>query len=465
MTGRGDRATATGGTPCADDGRPCDSVARVKRVAAGLVVLAWAGAARAQIAAPAPDAIPVGDWKLAPVVEARVRGEGRADVDGNDHGELLERVRLGADAWRGPVEVRVVLQDARLWDLGAGTAGVGQPSSLAQTGAYEAWVDAHTASARPSFLRVGRQAVTWGEGRLLGASDASPTGRSLDAVRGRLVVGDWAFEALGASLSDPVNNQAAPVPPAYGELVGARVEWGFDPLLAVDAYGLGRFAQAQPAENLEGTVQGETYTGALYLHGDAHSIAWGAEGAVQLGHVSGLALDRLAWAGAGHVAYSFDRVVLSPTLRLGGSYASGPEAGSKYTAFDPMLPDARAFYGAMDLFAWSNIVEGHARVTVVPWTDAVASVEYRYARLAQAGGPWRTDYLVTVAPATGNTQAELGNEVDVALRWAPWEPLELAAGYSLLALGSGAKALLAEERVTAPDVAHFGFGQATVRLP
>jgi hypothetical protein len=437
----------------------------VKRAAAALVVLAWAGVARAQVAPPAPEGVAVGDWRLAPVVEARVRGEGRVDLDGEDHGALLERVRIGADAWRGPLEVRVVLQDARLWDLGAGTGPLGQPAPLAQTGAYEAWFEAHTSSARPSFVRLGRQPVTWGEGRLLGASDWSPTGRALDAVRGRLVAGNWAFEALGASLSDPANLEAAQVPAAYGELVGARVEWSIDPLFAVDAYGLGRFAQADPASFLEGTVKGETYTGALYLHGDAHSLAWGAEGAAQLGHASGLALDRLAWAGAGHVAYTLDRVALSPALRLGGSYATGPDGGSKYAAFDPMLPDAHAFYGAMDLFAWSNIVEGHARVTAVPWTDAVASVEYRYARLAQAGGPWRTDYLVTVAAASANTQAELGHEVDVALRWAPWEPIELAAGYSLLALGGGAKALLAGEHIAAPDVAHFGFGQATIRLP
>ena len=440
----------------------------MKRVAAGLVLLvAWmsAGTARAQVAPAAPDAVAVGDWKLTPVAEARIRGEYRHDLDTGDRGLLLERARLGADAERGPVEMRIVLQDSRLWNLGGGSDAIGQPGPLAQTGAQEAWVEAHTSSAHPSFVRVGRQAVTWGEGRLLGASDWSPTGRSLDAVRGRLVVGNWGFEALAASLSDPVTPGGSPLAPAYGELVGARVEWALDPLFAVDLYGLARFAQLDPAASLEGSVRGETYTPSLRLHGDAHGWTWAAEGALQLGRAVGFVEDRLAWATAGHVAYAFEHVLLSPSVLLGSSYASGDHGGSTYGAFDPMLPDTHRWYGAMDLFAWSNEIEGNARVAIVPWTDAQAAVEYRYARMVEAGGSWRSDNLVTIAPPTANGDLELGHEIDATLRWSPWVPLELSAGYSVLVLGAAAKNVLATERIPAGDVAHMALCQATVRLP
>jgi hypothetical protein len=295
-------------------------------------------------------------------------------------------------------------------------------------------------------------------------SDWSPTGRSLDAVRGRLVVGNGSFEALAASLSDPVPTSGSVLSPSYGELVGLRAEWAFDPLFAVEAYGLGRFAQSNPAASLEGTVEGETYTGALRLHGDAQPWTWGVEGAFQLGHVTAIDTDRLAWAAAGHVAYTFEHVVLLPTVRLGGSYASGDDGGTKYRAFDPLLPDVHTWFGAMDLFTWSNEAEGNARVAVSPWSEAVASVEYRYARLAQPAGSWRSAYLGTIVGASSNTQGELGHEIDVALRWSPWVPVELAAGYSVLVLGDGAKALL-ETKYEVPSVAHFGFLQATVSLP
>ena len=293
---------------------PCVSVARVKRAALGLVVFTWAGRAAAQVAPAAPEAVPVGDWKLAPVVEARVRGEYRRDLDAQDHGVLVERVRLGADVERGPLEARVVLQDARSWALGAGASSLGQPLPVAVLGAYEGWVGAHTSGVHPSFVRFGRQAVTWGEGRLLGANDWSATGRSLDAARGRWVLGDWAFELLAASLSDPASPGGSPLTPTWGELAGARAEWAFDPLLALELYGLARFAQAQPANDLEASVKGQTYTGALRLHGDARAWVWGAEGALQLGHADAFAVDRRAWAAAGHVGYTFERAILRLSL-------------------------------------------------------------------------------------------------------------------------------------------------------
>src|SRR5262249_1855841 len=152
-----------------------------------------------------------------PLAELRPRGEYRHDLDRRDYGLLAERVRLGVDALRGPLEARVVLQDARELDLGASPDPLVGPGSLAFTGALEAWAEAGTDSMRPSFVRVGGQPVTGGEGRVLGEADGPPAGRSLAAVRARLSVRDWAFEALGAVLTEPQNGAAID---AYGELAG-----------------------------------------------------------------------------------------------------------------------------------------------------------------------------------------------------------------------------------------------------
>jgi hypothetical protein len=441
----------------------------VKRVgvAAALAVAAWTSGARAQTVPPAPETIAVGDWQLAPLVEVRARGEYRRDVDGQDRGAILERARLGVDAQRGAIEARVVVQDARVWSAAASGPFVAGPEPLGVTGVYEAWGGAHTASARPSFVRVGRQPVTWGEGRLLGIADWSPTGRSLDAVRGRLVAGDFAFELLAASLSEP---DAATF--AYGELLGARAEWAIDPLLALEAYGLGRLAQRNPATSLDASVRGQTYAAAVRAHGDARSWTWGVEGAYQLGHADdvlvggGTGADRAAWAAAAHVAYTLEHVLLLPTFRAGASYASGDSGGSTYRAFDPMLPDVHVWHGAMDVFAWSNEEEVSARAAVAPWTDAIAAVEYRYARLAEAGGVWRSGYLQTIGAAPGGGSSELGHEIDAVLAWSPWVPVDLTAGYSALLLGDGARGILAASRTASPpDVLHFAYLQATLHVP
>jgi hypothetical protein len=428
-----------------------------------LAVAGWSRAAWGQAAPTAPETLAIGDWRLTPVAEARFRVEYRHWLGDEDSGLLVERARIGIDAQYGAsLEGRIVLQDARDLDLGRGSHIVGGPLPLAVTGAYEVWGEAHTSSpTRPSYIRIGRQPVTWGEGRLLGSADWLPPGRTLDAVRGRLVMADSAFELLAAVITDPTIAAIAP----YAKLFGARAEVAFDPLLALEAYGLARLAQDNPMPSLDGTVMGETYTGALRAHGSGQGWEYGAEGAYQLGHVDLLDENRAAWAAAGHVAYTFERGLLRPELGLGAAYASGDGGGSTYRAFDPLLPDVHTWYGGMDLFAWSNEAEASLRAALETSATSSAALEYRYARLAQANGTWRTGYLATVGAAPGNSHADLGHEVDAVFRWSPWTPVELSVGYSLFLLGDGARAVLTASQIAIPGSVHFAFAQATLRLP
>jgi hypothetical protein len=421
-------------------------------------------AVAAQIAPPAPVTIEVGEWQLAPVFQVRTRGEYRRDLDDDDRGQLATRVRVGVDADRGPVRVCVVLEDARTIALVATANPVEGPEASAFTGAYEASVEAQNGAFHPSFVRIGRQPVVWGEGRLLGVSDWTPAGRSLDAVRGRLVVGDGAVEALAAVLED-VPVAAIEPPSAYGELFGARGEWTFDPLFAVEAYALARLAQANPSDassSLEGTIQGQTYAGSLRFWGDGSGWTWGAEGSYELGHVDVLSAARSAWAASGHVARAFDTALLQPNVRVGAAYASGASAGSgpgaAYRAFDPLLADVHAWHGAMDVFTASNEEEVSARVGAVPFADGSAAIEYRFARLAQASGEWRSDNLVSLGQKVGGS-ADLGHEIDASLAWSPWSGVVLDAGYSIFVLGDGAREILGP---AAAKTSHFAFAQASV---
>jgi alginate export protein len=437
------------------------------RLASGAVLLGsltWGVSAGAQVGPAAPGSVAVGDWTLVPVFDVRARAEYRHDVDAVDRAMLFERVRIGVDAQYDVLESRIVLQDARALDFDNG-AFVGGPFPTAFTGAFEAWAQARARAARPTFVRVGRQPIVWGEGRLLGAADWSHAGRSLYAVRGRWSSGDEAVELLAAALEDSPP-QGTLAPNFYGELFGARGEWFFDPLMAFEAYALARVAQVNPADplaNLGGSVKGETYTGSLRLHGDAQSWVWSAEGAYQLGQARAYAASRAAWALAAHVERGFELAPLRPTARLGLSYASGDSGGATYRAFDPILPDVHVWHGALDLFAWSNEEEASARVSVAPWIDAVATLEYRYARLAVPGGLWRSAYLVSLGAAAGNTSQDLGHEIDAQLSWSPWAPVDLVAGYSALILGTGGRAILAASHPgSVPDVSHLAYAQARV---
>jgi hypothetical protein len=432
----------------------------------GAMVVVWAARAPGQASTAASETVPVGDWQIGPVIELEARGEYRHDLDDRDRGVLVERARLGVDASRGPIEARVVGQDARSLDLAGGDVVGGAPA-FAFTGAYEAWAGARTDGARPSFIRVGRQPVVWGEGRLIGAADASPAGRSLDAVRGLLVSGDAAVEVLGAALQDWPATPPFSIDP-YAGLVGARAEWAIDPLFALEASGLVRLARRDPLDQT--AVKGQTYTATARLHGDARGWTWDGEGAYQWGHVEGVTRAgpspftgrRAAWAGAGHVAYSFERAWAAPTIRLAAAYATGDRSASTYRAFDPMIPDVRVWHGAMDAFAWSNEAEASARAAMAPWTDGVVTVEYRYAVLAQPGAAWRSATLRTIGQAPGNTDGILGHEIDSTVEWSPCVPVRLRVGYSALVLGDGARAILAASQSGSAHVSHWAYGEARV---
>ena len=478
----------------------------IVRVLASGVVLTSAGEALAQSPPPAPEAIPVGDWRFSPSVELRTRGELRidpVDVGGNgtpvvhDQGVVFERARLGLGVDKGAIHAQVTLQDTYVWGSPGPLSLGGSPPCTENAAActsnvfvpFEAYVEAHTSGARPNYFRLGRQPIELGDGRILGVSDWAPFPVALDAARLHLTKGAIDFDAIAALLDTP-----RPFGAEFGDVAGpsaggdqlyaAQLNFALFPLLRFQLYGVAKIARydiTSTARNFaDARAVGETYTGAARLHGDGSGWKWAVEGAYQVGHLAHVnlgpqGLDRQAYAAAAYVTKTLERVMLTPTLRLGVSYASGDDGtGSTYKQFDPILPDVHSFQGAMDIFAWSNIIDPNIRVTVVPFPETTAAVEYRYAMMANAQGEWVNGYLQSVGQAPGNTSTELGHEIDGVVTWLPWPSVSLVMGYSMFVLGDGARAVLASVgRGDGPpsgpfnvtSLSHFAYLQATLRVP
>jgi hypothetical protein len=476
-------------------------------VAVVVSTLLVATSASAQQPPAAPEKIAVGDWQLAPTLEIRTRGEFRRDppdIGGRDFFErltprvrnawvVMERSRLGLGAERGALRAQITLQDARALGGPSPTATFAGSRGIDRFMPYEAFGEVRSSGARPNYVRFGRQAVVWGEGRLIGNADFSPVGRSLDAIRAHLALGAFDFEALGVLLEVP-----GPLGSAFGDtagptrsgvqLHGIAAKWRIAPLLEIEAFGLLKIARSSGAE-LDGSrfqtarLAGDLFTGALRVSGDAKGWTYGAEGAYQFGTASSVGVggsDVSAWAAYGHVSKLLDQVALTPTVRIAGSYASGDDGSSTYKQFDPLLPDPQRFHGQMDLFGWSNVMDASARVSVVPWTDTSFAVEYRYARLAEARGEWIGSYMNAIgriAPGVvtaGTANEELGHEGAATFAWRPWVPLELRIGYSALFLGDGARAVMAarergrrqpDNSISTETIAHYTYAQATLNVP
>ena len=452
--------------------------------------------AAAQTPPAAKPTITVGDFELAPEMEVRTRGEYRrnpVDMGGAGSGyyaedpwAIMERARVGLAADRGPLRAKITFQDARVWGSTPPTAIFNQ-DQFASTGLYEAFAEVHTTSPapNPTYLRVGRQAIVWDGGRLLGNADFSPVARTLDAVRGHIGHKALDLEAFAAIVDTPrpIGIGFADSTGPYrggGQLYGALASYTFDPLLKLQAYGLFR-----PAPGVTGStfitdefqlarVLGDTWTAALAVSGDAKGWKYGVTGALQLGTVPlTIPLDRLAYAVAGDVSRNFDGIVLSPTVKLGAAYASGQQDASHYGQFDPLYPDVQVYHGLLGAFAWSNIIDAHGSVSVVPTTDMTVTAEYRYARLASAAGEWLDTYLVSAGHGSSGGE-ELGHEIDLMASYRPWPALTLAAGYSMLILGDAAKSMMAAEQrgsanssgtLVPPDLSHYAFLQLTLNVP
>ncbi len=471
----------------------------------GLSLTSSAARAAAQ-ASPLPDSFVVGAWTFRPTLEVRVRGEYRlhpSDVGGDvydptavlaeDYQSALpkvtatqpaitnqyfvtERARLGLAVDRGPVTAAVTLQDARVW----GDAGVASlvapgepvPSVLAPN---EAYLEVHTRAGRRVFLRVGRQQVTWGDGRLVGANDWSVTGRSLDAARFGAQAGDFDVEALAAMLATPGQYDAAnagtttaTVAEGSGaQLYGLNAVWHALPLLNVEATGLARIVRNPTPSTL---TPSNTFVADGRITGDRRGFRYALEGAYEGGQVASYGDTRKLRAFALAARASWE-TALPAHLTFSGeaAYASGDtnESGTfkgTITRFDPILPDEHTLLSPMSLVAWSNLILGGGSIGVRPLEELGLLAGYRYAALAEPGGRWSSAALYPVGAAPSNTARSLGHEIDAAIRVTPWKAFEVETGYGLFLPGAGADEILKQAlRSTSPQ--HWAYLQTTVRVP
>lgn len=493
-------------------------------MAATAAVAAWLGGpsgARGDEPSWPPPAqgIAVGEWRFRPSLEVRLRGEYRnapVDLSGKvfdsaavlgdapdrsepavaetevrvtDETLIAERTRVGLAVDRGPVTAAVVLQDSR--GLGVpGPAADERQRPAPSLGLWQAYVDLHQTRKRGAFLRLGRQRVVFGDGRLVGESDWSPAPRALDAARAGFSAGDVDVQAVAALLAAP--GTASRTLPESGPVVvvsgpGAQIYgldgvWHLWPLLSFELTTLARVVR-EPRPY--GLVPSDTYVVDLRAFGDRRGFRWALEGAYETGRVASFGANRdlSAFAAAGRAELETS-LWSHPTFGVHAAFASGddtpapagtPASGSPGALhrFDPILPEARGDMGAMGSWAWSNVLTAGADVSVAPDDDFTAAVGWRIAALAQPTDRWTTADLVPVGADPANGDRLLGNEIDVGLRWTPWEPLALGAGYGALVLGSGAKnVLVAAGRCTsesgactAPDAEHWVYLSASVRAP
>lgn len=394
-------------------------------------------------------------------IEARLRGEyrsnnydfNRASSHVTDDQWLLSRGRIGALLKPSSgFKMYVQGQDSR--EFGSKRLKIPGTSGAEGNDAFDlrqAWVEFGDAKNHPLTLKLGRQALQYGDERLVGVSDWNNLSRVFDAAKLRWEEKNWSLDLFSATVvdvsdvgqfnqSDFFNGREKARRQILSGLYGSSTAFGPQ---TTDLYVLHLHDEAG------GTTNFFTVGTRMKSKPGAFSSAVGADGkkkplgfdysgefAGQSGNLKGKELKAFALnAGLG---YTLD-VAGTPRLGAAYSYASGDknQADKKVGTFQNLFPTNHKFYGQLDAFSWQNMHDLELNFKVVPVKNVTLKSELHAFWLASTNDFWyRANGSTTVRPVKGSASGYAGSEADFTATWAVSKPLSVEAGYSRFFAGS-----------------------------
>lgn len=349
---------------------------------------------------------------------------------GYDLTTLRTRLGLGVDAGQG-VKGFIQIQDSRNWGSEAAVTSNEKNLDL-----HQGYADVLDLFAEPLDLRVGRQELQYGDGRLVSPLDWSNVGRAWDGARLR-----WRGSNYTVDLFETVVKEVN-VAKRNGNFWGLYATCKAVPKHEFDAYIFGRDQRDGTLVNEQGSQgnRSDRTVGARFK-GAPGGFDYTGEADWQFGRTAGQRVR--AWAMAATGGYTFD---LAYKPRLGAEYdfASGDSnpSDNKVSTFDPLYPFAHAYQGYQDIFAWKNGHDFKGSVSLDPKDDWRVQADFHHFRLHHSFDAW---YDATGAPiiarsATGAPGKDIGNELDLHVKGKFREVITLWFGWSRFFAGSYVKA-------------------------
>jgi len=427
--------------------------ARLKRAAlAGLVWILSASPGFGEEGSTKPDETPVtlqnslGDelpgW-LSLAGEFRYRYEnlqGLGYDQDSDDGYGLTRTRLEVGirpvSW---LNFGIQAQDSRAPGIRpalSGSGAVRDPFDLRQAYAEIG------ASQAPASLKVGRQALIYGDSRLIGAPDWSNTSRVFDAVRLQVRGSGAKLDLFSASVvrNDPTRRLNQSVEGEYLHGLYGSLE-NVIPGSTLEPYLLWQ-TKSSVVNELNAVGDLDRYTLGLRAWGKGLG-PWDYNAALvrQWGQAAGAEIQ--AWAGYGELGYSIE-ARLNPRLYIHYNYGSGDKdpGDGRIEGFDNLYPTTAFLYGRANRVGWRNHKSLRLGSELKPHAKLTLLLEFHSFWLAS-----RNDALynavgrVSVAPPAGGARdAKVGNEVDAVITVPVTTNFSLGAGLAHMLPGPFVKA-------------------------
>jgi hypothetical protein len=386
--------------------------------------------------------------------------------------KILARVAYTDKWWSAYVEGRsseTIGDDRSATGAGAvpGPGGNGGPEADGPIDLHQAYFTLGNHKEFPVSLKVGRQELSYGDERLVGAFAWNNIGRVFDAAKVRWQNPWFAAEAFTSKLVLPDDNEfntwndhnlfsglhltTKKIPKNTTEVYffarnddvgsasalnpGAVLPFAVPAPAARDIYTLGARFKSNPGEfgNFDYTVEG------AYQFGNWKQTTASAQ------------LDHEAYAYVANVGYTFADTYGTPRIALEYAFGSGdsdPTDGDHET-FENLYPTNHKFYGYMDFFSWQNIHDVRAILSWKPTPRLSLAVEGHLFWLADtadnlynAGGVARggATFQAPGAQGTGyginpTYDSYVGAELDIVAGYAVNKFMALEAGYGHFFVG------------------------------
>lgn len=401
-------------------------------------------------------------------VEERVRAEIRrnnrdfdaSNRDDSDDAWLLNRFRFGLAikpiSW---VKLYGQTQDAReaFSERGniPGVRGAEGDDIFDLRQAYIAFGEIKTF---PLVLTIGRQAISYGDSRLIADSKWGNFGRTFDAIRFRFEQPHYWVEPF---LMRPVQikRHAFDDSDAADNFMGAYFSTQLIPNQTTDAYVFYRDKRdnqpdLDPTNNIDpqGSWNGPaarftTIGGRVKSKPEAFD-GWdyAAEAAFQAGDLFQSTRDSqryalCAWALHASGGFTARDLPWKPRVGLEYDYASGDRnpTDDNSQSFQNLFPSNHDKYGFMDEFSWRNLHDARLQVTVRPEKDLEFGLDYHAFWLADTHDFWyRANGIATLRTRTPDgrdvrtigARNFAGHEIDLTVSYNLTENIKLQTGYS-----------------------------------
>lgn len=354
-----------------------------------------------------------GQYRLRHHSERNHRGAG---LTGLDDDFLLHRTRIYANLELGELaRIYAEMNDA----LSTNETCLPQPMEEDRTELENLFIDVPLLGVRSEGLlvRLGRQELLYGAGRLLSPLDWANTRRTFEGYKlfwqGEL----WRVDAFWGRPVYP-NPAAFDGPDQSQQFLGLYLRRRLGEQAAVEAY---YFRLVEE----DGSPDFDFHTLGLRGHQEYHGWLGELEAAVQFGTYG--AIHHIAGMYTVGLGRRFSCLPGQPVFWTYYDWASGdPTQGN---GFHHLLPDSHQYLGYMDLFGRRNIEDWSFHLLVQPaeaWRLRLAW--HIFHRQHPLDVPYGVDMRPVVAAPGGS--GDYGQELDVVVQWTIRPRAELQFGYS-----------------------------------